>query len=268
MIPQYNKVSPIYLLPSMFTLGAMFCGFFAIIQSITASHIINNDDNFVICGLAIFIAMILDSLDGRVARLTRTASGFGEQLDSLADMVSFGIAPAVIVFNWKLYTLGKYGWLIAFLYCACTSLRLARFNNMLDNNTHDKKWFIGLPSPSAAALVVGFVYISNIYHLTGKLLLIGIASITLIAALSMVSNIKFYSFKELTFYHRGRFRVLLLFLLLLALVLIAYNIVIYSFFVLYALVSYFNYIFRIGYGKKNSSKQPHINDNKELANPN
>ena len=233
------KGSPIYLLPSMFTLGAMFCGIYAIIQSISA--------NFEAAGIAIFFSMILDSLDGRVARLTHTSSPFGAQLDSIADMVNFGVAPAVIAFNWQLHNFGKVGWLVSFIYCACAGLRLARFNTML--NFTDKRYFIGLPSTAAAPLVVGFIYICATYNLNGTFFTITGILITLIAALSMVSNIKFYSFKELNVGHKGRFRVLLIFLLVLTLLVIYPDFVIYGFFLFYALISYFNYIFRIGYGK-------------------
>lgn len=248
-----NKVSPIYLLPSMFTLGAMFCGFYAVIQSITA--------NFVAAGIAVFFAMILDSMDGRVARLTHTSSPFGAELDSLADMVGFGVAPAVISFNWQLHHFGKVGWLFAFIYCACAGLRLARFNTMI--GIIDKRYFIGLPSPAAAALVVGFIYICSSYNFQGTFITITGTVITLLAAFSMVSNIKFYSFKEFNFHHRGRFRVLLLFLLVLTLLLIYPEFVIYGFFLGYALVSYFNYIFRIGYGKKKPSIESSINETTE-----
>lgn len=234
------KVSPIYILPSLFTLGAMFCGFYAIIQSINAS--------FISAGIAIFFAMILDSLDGRVARLTHTSSPFGAELDSLADMVGFGVAPAVITFNWGLYTYGKIGWLIAFIYCACAGLRLARFNTMI--GIVDKKYFMGIPSPASAALVVGYIYICATYNVHGPLLNALGAAVTLLAAFTMVSNIRFYSFKELNFQHRGKFRVLLLFLLALGLLLLYPDLVIYGFFVVYTFVSYFMYIFRIGYGNK------------------
>ena len=236
------KGSPIYLLPSMFTLGAMFCGFYAIIQSIS--------DNFIEAGIAVFFAMILDSIDGRVARLTHTSSPFGAELDSLADMVSFGVAPAVIAFNWQFHNFGKIGWLVAFIYCACAGLRLARFNTMLGSN--DKRFFTGLPSPAAAALVVGLIYMCTNYNLHGTFFTACGIIITILAALSMVSNIKFYSFKELNVRHKGRFRVLLIFLLVLTLLIIYPDFVMYGFFLLYALISYFNYIFRIGYDKSQS----------------
>lgn len=240
-----HKVSPIYLLPSMFTLGAMFCGFYAVIQSITA--------NFVAAGIAVFFAMILDSMDGRVARLTHTSSPFGAELDSLADMVSFGVAPAVVVFNWQLFTFGKIGWLFAFIYCACAGLRLARFNTMI--GIVDKRYFIGLPSPAAAALVVGFVYMCASYNLHGIVYTICGTGITLLAAFSMVSNVKFYSFKEFHFHHKGRFRALLIFLMILILLILYPDFALYSFFLGYTLVSYFNYIFRIGYGNKKPSSK-------------
>jgi CDP-diacylglycerol--serine O-phosphatidyltransferase len=240
----------------MFTLGAMFCGFYAIIQSITA--------NFVASGIAVFFAMILDSMDGRVARLTRTSSPFGAELDSLADMVSFGVAPAVIAFNWQLYKFGKIGWLVAFIYCACAGLRLARFNTMI--GIVDKRYFIGLPSPAAAALVVGFIYICANYNYHGTFFTVSGTLITLVAALSMVSNIRFYSFKELNFQHKGRFRVLLIFLLVLTLLISYPDFVMYGFFLGYALFSYFNYIFRIGYTKGSSVEDAIMSTTDDIMN--
>lgn len=234
------KVSPIYLLPNMFTLGAMFCGFYAIIQSISA--------NFIEAGIATFVALILDSIDGRLARLTHSTSPFGAQLDSLSDMVNFGVAPAVIAFNWQLHAFGRLGWLIAFVYCACAGLRLARFNTMI--GIVDKKFFLGMPSPTAAALTVGFIYMCANYNLQSPIFTMLGLGITVLSAFSMVSNIRFYSFKEFNFHHRGRFRGLLFFLFALGLCLIYPDMVIYSFFVLYALISYFMYILRIGYKKK------------------
>ncbi len=233
--PVVARVSPIYILPSLFTLAAMFCGFYAIIQSIA--------NNFISSGIAIFFAMILDSLDGRVARMTHTSSPFGAELDSLADMVSFGVAPAVITFNWGLYKYGKIGWLIAFIYCACAGLRLARFNTMAASQ--DKRYFIGIPSPAAAALVVGFIYICSVYKFHGAIYHVLNAIMTVVAAFTMVSNVKFYSFKELNFQHRGKFRVLLILLLIFALLLIYPDLVIYGFFVVYTITSYIIFLFRL-----------------------
>lgn len=234
------KGSPIYLLPSMITLSSMFCGFYAMVQSISG--------NFYHAGIAILFSMILDSLDGRVARMTHTSSPFGAELDSLADMVCFGAAPAMIVFNWGLHSFGKLGWLISFVYCACAGLRLARFNVMI--GVVDKKYFQGMPSPSAAALVVGYVYLCAEYHFNHYLFILCGLVVTLIAAISMVSNVKFYSFKEFHFHQTAPFRALLVFLGVLILLFYYPEFVLYSFFALYTIVSYVFWIFRIGYRTK------------------
>jgi CDP-diacylglycerol--serine O-phosphatidyltransferase len=242
-----NRVSPIYLLPNLFTLGAMFAGFYAIVQSIYG--------DFVACGIAIFIAMILDSLDGRVARLTHTSSPFGAELDSLSDMVSFGVAPAIIAFNWHLQNMGKIGWLVTFIFCACGSLRLARFNTMI--GIVDKRYFIGLPIPSAAALIVGYIYMCDKFGFDNKFSHILGVVITLFAAFSMVSNVRFYSFKEFNFHHKAKFRILLIFLMLLVLLFLYPDIVIYAFFVCYTVVSYLLFIFNFR-KHSNNSETPEI----------
>src|SRR6186997_3667106 len=139
----------IYLLPNLFTTAALFAGFYAIVQAM--------NQRFDQAAVAIFVAMVLDGLDGRVARLTRTQSAFGAEYDSLADMVSFGAAPALVMYEWALRDMGRIGWIAAFVYCAGAALRLARFNTQL--SVADKRWFQGLPSPSAGALVAGFVFI-------------------------------------------------------------------------------------------------------------
>ena len=143
----------IYLLPNLFTTAALFAGFYAIVQAMNQA--------FEQAAIAIFVAMVLDSLDGRVARLTRTQSAFGAEYDSLSDMVSFGAAPALVIYEWTLRGMGELGWIAAFVYCAGAALRLARFNTMLE--VADKRWFTGMPSPAAAALVAGFVYIMHDY---------------------------------------------------------------------------------------------------------
>ncbi len=236
-----TKVSPIYLLPNMFTLAAMFCGFYAIIQSV--------EHHFLPAGLAILFAMIFDSIDGRVARLTHTSSPFGAELDSLSDMVSFGVAPAMMAFSWQLHALGKFGWLVAFIYCACAGLRLARFNTLI--GIVDKKFFVGLPSPAAAALLVGYIYICNSYELSGMFIKSLTVVLTLIAAFSMVSNVKFYSFKEFHFHHKAPFRSLLIFLLVLTLLIIYPDLVIFGFFVAYTVVSYIMWLLNFKKKKKN-----------------
>lgn len=181
----------VYLLPNLFTTAALFSGFYAIIAGL------NGD--FENAAVAIFVAMILDGLDGRVARLTNTSSAFGVQYDSLSDLVSFGLAPALVMFSWALAPLNKFGWAVAFAYAACTALRLARFNTQVD--VVDKKYFIGLASPSAAALVAGTVWVGFDVEV-GLFLSVLAALVTLVAALLMVSNIRYKSFKGIDF--KGR----------------------------------------------------------------
>jgi CDP-diacylglycerol--serine O-phosphatidyltransferase len=226
------KVSPIYLLPSIITLIATFCGFFAIVASISG--------DFFNAGIAILLAMIFDSLDGRIARLTGTTSEFGVELDSLSDMVSFGIAPAMIVFNWNLHSYGKLGWVLAFFYCACTALRLARFNIKIEIN--DKKFFQGLPCPSAGALVVGYVFLATNYNFSSRLSILLGAILTLFAGISMVSNLPFYSFKEFNFHQKAPFRTILVALLII--LSLAYNPeFFYVFILLYSVSGYLTYIY-------------------------
>ncbi len=177
----------IYLLPNLFTTGALFAGFYAIVQAMNGK--------FEYAAVAIFIAMVLDGLDGRVARLTHTQSEFGAEYDSLSDMVSFGVAPSLVIYEWALRGLGKWGWFAAFIYCAATALRLARFNTNID--VVDKRYFQGLPSPSAAALVGGFVWVMLDYGFTGEQVRWYAAALTVYAGLGMVSNLPFYSFKDL-----------------------------------------------------------------------
>ncbi len=177
----------IYLLPNLFTTSALFAGFFAVVAGI------NGD--FTAASVAIFIAMVLDGLDGRVARMTNTQSAFGAEYDSLADMLSFGVAPALVAFTWILQDIGKTGWVVAFLFVACAALRLARFNVQI--GSVDKKWFIGLPSPSAAALVAASVWTFHSFDAEAfgfKLLMLIIVAA---AGVLMVSNIRYYSFKEI-----------------------------------------------------------------------
>ena len=139
----------IYILPNLFTLAALFGGFYSVVMAMNG--------RFDMAAVGVFCAMVLDSLDGRVARMTNTQSAFGEQMDSLSDMVSFGAAPALIAYEWALQGLGKWGWTAAFVYCACAALRLARFN--VNTGVVDKRYFQGLPSPAAAALVAGFIWL-------------------------------------------------------------------------------------------------------------
>jgi CDP-diacylglycerol--serine O-phosphatidyltransferase len=182
----------IYILPSLFTTASLFAGFYAIVQAMNGS--------FEYGPLAIFIAMVLDALDGRIARLTHTESDFGAQYDSLVDMVSFGLAPALVMYEWALSGMGKLGWLAAFIYTAGAGLRLARFNVQIGQI--DKRYFIGLPSPSAAALVAGFVWVLHANGVPGKEISIAALIVTVLAGVLMVSNIRYRSFKDVDL--RGR----------------------------------------------------------------
>src|SRR5213080_3552190 len=175
----------IYLLPNLFTTAALFAGFYAIVQAMNV--------NFDYAAIAIFVAMVLDGLDGRVARLTKTQSAFGAEYDSLSDMVCFGAAPALVVYEWALLSLGNWGWGAAFVYCVCAALRLARFNTMLE--VADKRFFQGLPSPSAAALVAGTVWVIDDFGFDPDALRWLAWFVTLFAGLTMGTNLKFDSFK-------------------------------------------------------------------------
>lgn len=182
----------VYLLPNLFTTGALFAGFYAIVAAMNGL--------FEQASVAIFISMVLDGLDGRVARMTNTQSAFGAEYDSLADCISFGVAPALVSYAWALHNLGKVGWMIGFVYVACAALRLARFN--VEQDVADKRYFTGLASPSAAALVAGMVWAATDWGIEGSDAVIPAALLTAYAAVMMVSNVKFSSFKEIDF--RGR----------------------------------------------------------------
>lgn len=178
----------IILLPNLFTTGALFAGFFAIVQAM--------NQNFEAAAIAIFVAMVLDGMDGRVARLTNTQSEFGAQYDSLSDMTSFGVAPALVVYEWVLHDIGRWGWAGAFVYCAGAAMRLARFNANI--GVVDKRFFQGLPSPAAAALVAGFVWLAvdNRFTINELWLPWFTLVITVYAGLTMVSSAPFYSGKS------------------------------------------------------------------------
>jgi CDP-diacylglycerol--serine O-phosphatidyltransferase len=175
----------IYLLPNLFTTAALFAGFFAIVQAM--------NDRFEAAAVAIFIAMVFDGLDGRIARLTHAQSAFGAEYDSLSDMVSFGAAPALVIYEWALKDMGKVGWIAAFIYCAGAALRLARFNTTLE--VIDKRFFQGLPSPAAAALVAGLVWLLIDNEFSGQQVRWYACVLTVFAGVTMVSNIPFHSFK-------------------------------------------------------------------------
>lgn len=222
----------IYLLPNLFTTGAMFGGFYAIVAAMQG--------NFEVAAVAVFVAMVLDGLDGRVARMTNTQTEFGAQYDSLSDLVSFGLAPALIMYQWSLVHLrdfggvwGKAGWLAAFIYAACAALRLARFNTQIGKI--DKRFFIGLPSPAAAALMAGLVWVFVELGVDGSSLAFGAFIITLASGLSMVSNLSYYSFKDLNLRGKVPFVVMLGVVLGLAFTMLDPAKVLFTAFLLYAL---------------------------------
>ena len=257
--PPPRRRKGIYVLPNMITLAALFGGFYAIVMAMNGQ--------FGLATAGIFAAMVLDGLDGRVARMTHTQSAFGEQMDSLSDMVSFGAAPALVAYMWALQPLGKAGWFAAFVYCACAALRLARFN--VNTGVVDKRYFQGLPSPAAAALVAGFIWLTStmieaqrevplfralISALGGTRVARGdfswlLFAITLFAGLTMVTNTPYYSFKDL----RGRrsvpFVMLVLAALLIAVISIEPATMLFLVFVGYALSGYVVYVWRKAKGE-------------------
>ncbi len=220
----------IYLLPNAFTTAALFSGFFAIVNAM--------NHQFEMAAIAIFASLVLDGMDGRVARMTNTQSAFGEQYDSLADMVSFGVAPALVAYEWALKDLGKWGWLAAFTYCAGAALRLARFN--VNTGVVDKKFFQGLPSPAAGALMAGFIWLADDNKIPVRDTLIPWITffIAVYAGLTMVSNARFYSGKALDVRYRVPFGVMVL--MILTFVLISSNppLTLFGVFVVYSVSGY------------------------------
>ena len=208
------RAKGIYLLPNLFTTGALFAGFYAVIAGI--------DGRFEAAAIAIFVAMIFDGMDGRVARMTNTQSKFGAEYDSLSDMVSFGVAPALVAFNWALSGLGKFGWMVAFIYIACAALRLARFNTQID--TADKNFFTGLASPTAAAVIAGMVWVCFDEGWYGAALPDEVAvlagCLTLFIGIMMIMNVPYHSFKGIDFKERVPFLVMIAVILVIALVML------------------------------------------------
>ncbi|HRN75491.1 CDP-diacylglycerol--serine O-phosphatidyltransferase [Ottowia sp.] len=258
VIPRKRRKG-IYVLPNLFTLAALFGGFYGIVMAMNG--------RFDLATTGIFAAMVLDSLDGRVARMTGTQSAFGEQMDSLADMVSFGAAPALLAYEWALRPLGRWGWIAAFVYCACAALRLARFN--VNTSVVDKRFFQGLPSPAAAALVAGFIWLTSamlVAHREVPLFkaLISVFggepiaradlswimfAITLFAGLTMVTNTPYYSFKDFGGRRSVPFVVLVLLALLLAVISIEPATMLFVLFFGYALSGYVIYAWRRAKGE-------------------
>jgi CDP-diacylglycerol---serine O-phosphatidyltransferase len=224
----------LYILPNLFTTGALFCGFYAIVQAMNL--------RFSEAAIAIFFAMVLDSLDGRVARITNTQSAFGAEYDSLSDMVSFGAAPALVAYEWALKGMGKLGWVAAFVYVAAAALRLARFNTNI--GIVDKRWFQGIPSPAAAALVAGFVWVMDDVQMHGRDLSWLMWGITLYAGVTMVSDVPFYSFKDFRFKRSVPFLTIAAIPLVYGLVSQDPPKVLFSLFVLYGFSGYVAWIYK------------------------
>ena len=232
----------IYILPNLFTLAALFGGFYAVVMAMNG--------RFDLAAVGVFCAMVLDSLDGRVARMTNTQSAFGEQMDSLSDMVSFGAAPALIAYEWALQGLGRWGWISAFVYCACAALRLARFN--VNTSVVDKRYFQGLQSPAAAALVAGFIWLmteagiqpGDDGWLSWNQTTWVMFAFTLYAGLTMVTNVPFYSFKDVRLKKSVPFAAIVLIALGIAVINIDPPRVLFGVFVLYGLSGYGVYAWR------------------------
>ena len=202
------RVRGIYLLPNLFTIGAMFAGFYAIVAAMKG--------HYESAAIAIFIAMVMDALDGRIARLLHAQSEFGVQLDSLSDMLSFGVAPALVMYSWSLAIIGKSGWLVAFIYAACTGLRLARFNVQVQKS--DKRYFQGLPTPSAAGLVASIVWVINVVDISGESIALPLSVVAILLGLLKVSTIRYRSFKDFHLQDKVPFVVILGIVLILALI--------------------------------------------------
>jgi CDP-diacylglycerol--serine O-phosphatidyltransferase len=241
--PLRPKRKGLYVLPNAISLAALFASFYAIVMAMNG--------RFELSVYGIFTAAVLDSLDGRVARMTHSQSAFGEQMDSLCDMVSFGAAPALIVYEWALRDLGKWGWFPAFVYIAGAALRLARFNTNI--GVVDKRYFQGLPSPAAAALVMGLIWTMDDAGLRSVTKIDWLAwtafGVTLYAGLSMVTNAPFYSFKDVSFKRSVPFIVLVAIALAIAVINIHPPIVLFAVFCIYGISGYAVYAYKKAKGK-------------------
>jgi CDP-diacylglycerol---serine O-phosphatidyltransferase len=246
----------IYILPNLFTTLNLFAGFYAIVQAM--------NHEWEKAAVAIFIAMVLDSLDGRVARMTRTQSAFGAEYDSLTDMVSFGAAPALIAYEWALRDLGRLGWIAAFVYCAGAALRLARFNTQL--SVADKRWFTGLPSPAAAALVAGMVWVLNQYGVSGREVDWMAAGLTIYAGITMVSNVRFYSGKDINLRRMMPFSAAVLVVLALIAISIEPPIVLWALMLAYGASGYVMWLVQRMRSEATEKKYRHIRDAIEEGN--
>lgn len=223
---QQPKARGIYLLPNLFTLTALFAGFYAVVAAMKGHF-----DN---AAIAIFVAMVMDSLDGRIARLTNTQTAFGAEFDSLSDMVSFGVAPALVIYSWSLSQLGKVGWLAAFIFAAAVALRLARFNTQLAKA--DKRYFQGLSSPAGAGIIAGLVWVGDSYGLSSyDFIAVCAAIVTIIVSFLMVSGVPYRSFKDLDVKGKVPFIAILVLVLIYVLISLDPPEVLFAIFVLYGL---------------------------------
>jgi len=236
--PPRPRRKGLYILPNAISLAALFASFYAIVMAMNG--------RFEAAAIGIFCAAVLDSLDGRVARMTNTQSAFGEQMDSLCDMVSFGLAPALIVYIWALQGLGRFGWMAAFVYCAAAALRLARFN--VNIGVVDKRFFQGLPSPAAAALVMGLIWVMDDAGFKSVARVDWLAwtafAVTLYAGLSMVTNAPFYSFKVIGGRRTVPFAVIVAIALAIAVINIHPPIVLFALFCIYGVSGYLVYAYK------------------------
>lgn len=230
----------IYVLPNLFTTANLFAGFYAIVQAMNG--------HFEHSAVAIFIAMLLDGVDGRVARMTHTQSEFGVEYDSLCDMLSFGAAPALVIYEWALRGMGKLGWIAAFIYCAGAALRLARFNTNV--GVVDKRFFQGLPSPAAASLIAGMVWVMNDFGWQGEELRWQACALTIFAGLTMISNVPYWSGKEINLRKSVPFIVVAAFALFLALTAFYPPGVLFALFLIYAASGYALLVWRFSQRRK------------------
>ena len=211
----------IYLLPNLFTTAALFAGFYAIVAALKG--------HFDVAAIAIFVAMIADGLDGRVARLTNTQTPFGAEYDSLSDMAAFGIAPALVLYSWSFYSLGKFGWMAAFFHTAATALRLARFNTQVS----DKSYFQGLPCPSAAGLAASIVWMGSNYEIAGAAIAMPLAILTILTAGLMVSTIRYASFKSIDFKGKVPFITVVIIVCILTAIAVEPSVMLFALFFIY-----------------------------------
>jgi len=250
LAPQRSR--RIYLLPNALTTASLFAGFYAIVQAM--------NQHFEQAAVAVFVSMVLDGLDGRVARLTNTQSAFGEQYDSLSDMVAFGVAPAVMVYEWSLRGLGKWGWIAAFIYVAGAALRLARFNTNV--GVVDRRFFQGLPSPASGALIAGLIWVVTDLRETKWITATGpdlawlAWAITVYAGITMVSNAPFYSFKTFNVRRSVPFMFVLALVLVFALVSSDPPLVLFTLFLVYGISGYALWLWRWARRDSDSSSSP------------